>query len=71
MQPPSLDARAVRADTLPRPAAPCAQCGDRIPAPEWSEVFDACRVRHLWSCVSCGYEFETTVFYPAPQARAA
>jgi hypothetical protein len=58
---------------LPRPAAPCAQCGVMIAAPEWSEVFDECRIRHLWSCTFCGYEFETTVFYaaPAPDAEAA
>lgn len=57
----SLDTRTATR----RLAVPCAQCGDRIPAPEWSEVFDECSIRHLWSCVSCGYEFETTVIYPA------
>jgi ribosomal protein L37AE/L43A len=67
-----LSSRNARATHLSRPAVPCAQCGDRISAPEWSEVFDESRVRHLWSCVSCGYEFETTVFYPvAPDAKAA
>ena len=39
----------------------CAQYGDALIAPEWSEhVSDRC-VRHLWSCDSCGYEFETAV----------
>lgn len=56
---------------LSRPAAPCAQCGMTIPAPEWSELCDECRIRHLWSCEACGYEFETTVFYPMPNAKAA
>jgi rubredoxin len=28
-------------------------------------------VRHAWSCESCGYEFETVVFFPVPQAAAA
>ena len=45
----------------PRLFTPCLQCGDGIVAPEWSEhVSEAC-VRHLWSCESCGYVFETTV----------
>jgi hypothetical protein len=56
---------------LSRPAVPCAQCGVTIPAPEWSELFDEVRVRHLWSCQSCGYEFETTVFYRVQDAEAA
>jgi hypothetical protein len=54
-----------------RPAVPCAQCGDALSAPEWSESIDDRRVRHLWSCDGCGYEFETEVFYPSPAAKAA
>ena len=54
-----------------RPAAPCAQCGDTLLAPEWSEYLDDRHIRHLWSCDSCGYEFETTVRYPVPHAQAA
>lgn len=65
-----LPSRSARATGLPRPAAPCAQCGVRISAPEWSEAFDECRIRHLWSCQFCGYQFETTVFYPAPAPDA-
>lgn len=43
----------------------CAQCGDGLVAPEWSEhVSDRC-VRHLWSCETCGYEFETAVYLRA------
>ena len=41
---------------------PCAQCGDDLIAPEWSEhVSDRC-VRHVWACEACGYEFETAVY---------
>jgi hypothetical protein len=29
--------------------------------PEWSELVDERRVRHLWQCDACGYAFETTV----------
>ncbi len=29
--------------------------------PEWSELVDDLRVRHLWECDACGYAFETTV----------
>jgi ribosomal protein L37AE/L43A len=40
-------------------------------APEWSEYLDDRHIRHLWSCDTCGYEFETTVRYPEPAAQAA
>ena len=66
-----LRSRSPRSFHRSRPIVPCAQCGDTIAAPEWSEVYDECRVRHLWACDACGYEFETTVFYPAPEAQAA
>jgi hypothetical protein len=41
----------------------CAQCGDALYIPEWSEWLDGARVRHLWTCDACGYAFETTVRY--------
>jgi ribosomal protein L37AE/L43A len=40
----------------------CAQCGDDLVAPEWSEHINERCVRHLWACEACGYEFETTVY---------
>jgi ribosomal protein S14 len=46
----------------------CAQCGEVIFLPEWSEYVDRHRVRHLWECESCGYKFETLVSFPEPQA---
>jgi len=58
--------------TSPRQYAParlinrCAQCGDTIFMPEWSEYLDDRRVRHLWECEACGYQFETLVCFPAP-----
>lgn len=42
---------------------PCAQCGARLIAPVWSEYVDERRVRHLWSCDDCQYQFETEVFF--------
>jgi ribosomal protein S27AE len=45
-----------------RPVNTCAQCGDSIFMPEWSEHLDARRVRHLWECEACGYRFETIVY---------
>ena len=41
----------------------CAQCGDALIAPEWSEYVSDRHVRHLWSCASCGSQFETSVFF--------
>src|SRR5581483_965415 len=54
-----------------RPVAPCAQCGDKLFAPEWSEYVDERRIKHLWSCDGCGYRFETLVCYPEPVAVVA
>lgn len=54
-----------------RPVIPCAQCGDKLAAPEWSEYLDDRRIRHLWCCDACGYEFESEVCYREPGAQAA
>jgi DNA-directed RNA polymerase subunit RPC12/RpoP len=47
-----------------RPVNLCAQCGETIFLPEWSEYLDRHRVRHLWECEACGYKFETLVSFP-------
>jgi hypothetical protein len=44
---------------------PCAQCGEAIPGPEWSEHVSERCVRHVWSCDGCGYQFETAVYLAA------
>ena len=41
----------------------CAQCGESIFLPEWSEYLERRRVRHLWECDACGYKFETLVSF--------
>jgi len=41
----------------------CAQCGETIFLPEWSEYLARHRVRHLWECEACGYKFETLVSF--------
>lgn len=60
---------AVRA-RRPRSQIACAQCGEALFMPEWSELVDERRVRHLWQCDTCGYAFETTVRF-AEVAEAA
>jgi hypothetical protein len=40
----------------------CAQCGDALLAPVWSEYVKERCVRHLWNCDACGYAYETTVY---------
>jgi hypothetical protein len=50
----------------PRLSNTCAQCGDAIFMPEWSEYLNERRVRHLWQCEACGYRFETLVCFPEP-----
>jgi uncharacterized protein with PIN domain len=51
-----------------RELTPCAQCGEILVAPTWSEHVSERCVRHLWECETCGYEFETAVYF---RARAA
>ena len=53
-----------RKEVYGRPQNHCAQCGDIIFLPEWSEYLDRYRVRHLWECEACGYKFETLVSFP-------
>ncbi|RDV01813.1 hypothetical protein [Undibacter mobilis] len=48
-----------------RPANTCAQCGEALYLPEYSEWLDAGYARHLWQCDACGYAFETTVRFAA------
>ena len=60
-----LRSRNERTYARSRPVVPCAQCGQTLFAPEWSESLDENRIRHLWSCEGCSYEFETEVFYAA------
>lgn len=43
----------------------CAQCGESLFMPEWSEYVSERQVRHLWVCDACGYQFETTVAFAA------
>ena len=50
--------------SIARPIIECAQCGERIFAPDWSEYLDDQRVRHLWVCQACDYQFETLVVFP-------
>ena len=64
-----LRSRNARALHRSRPVVPCAQCGDTLFAPEWSEYLDDRHIRHLWSCDACGYEFESEVCYPSPPRR--
>ena len=42
----------------------CAQCGATLIAPDWSVYQSEHRVRHTWSCETCGYQFESTVYFP-------
>jgi uncharacterized protein with PIN domain len=59
-------------DTVSRPRfhsrgelTSCAQCGEPLVAPTWSEHVDEGCVRHLWECEACDYRFETAVYLRA------
>ena len=45
----------TKATTTKRTFNQCAQCGDTLFAPAWSEYVKERCVRHLWSCDACGY----------------
>jgi len=62
----SLDTATRRQSARARYFNKCAQCGEALLAPEWSEHVNEQCVRHLWACESCGYQFETTVFLGRP-----
>ena len=49
--------------TRSRPMIECAQCGEALYLPEWSEYRDKNSVRHLWKCEACDYAFETMAWY--------
>ena len=49
-----------------RPMIDCAQCGEQIFAPDWSEYVDDHKVRHLWVCEACDYRFETIARFAEP-----
>jgi ribosomal protein S27AE len=49
----------------------CAQCGESLFLPEWSEYLSKHRVRHLWECEACGYKFETLVAFAASEPALA
>ncbi len=54
---------------LPR-QNPCAQCGEPIPAPEWSEPGPRCTA-YLWQCRACDYRFEAVAVFADSQADPA
>ena len=64
-----MDLRTRARISYPRLTNHCAQCGEAMFMPEWSEYLNDNRVRHLWACDTCGYRFETLVVFP--QAEAA
>ena len=56
-----IHTRGAAKSSRSRPQIECAQCGESLFMPEWSELVDERRVRHLWQCDACGYAFETTI----------
>ena len=64
-----MDLNERKATDAKRISNECAQCGNTLIAPVWTEYLKEHCIRHLWNCDACGYEYETTV-YLAPRARA-
>jgi hypothetical protein len=40
----------------------CAECDDRLIAPNRSEYLSEHHIRHSWSCKSCDHQFETSEY---------
>jgi hypothetical protein len=52
-----------------KPLIGCAQCGEHLYMPEWSECMDRDHIRYLWACDACGYVFETMVRFSVEARR--
>ena len=48
---------------------PCAKCGERLIAPDWSEFVSEGLVVNLWICTKCGHRFETKACMPAAEPK--
>jgi ribosomal protein L37AE/L43A len=48
-----------------KPQHLCPNCGAYIIAATWSERVSERCVRNVWSCESCGFEFETSAYFAA------
>jgi Zn finger protein HypA/HybF involved in hydrogenase expression len=59
----------MHSDPNTSPVIKCAQCGEPLAAPEWSEHIDDYRVRHLWKCEPCNYSFEAIIASTPLKAR--
>jgi len=46
----------------------CPHCRQPVVAPEASEFVSEDKVRHFWSCDSCGHDFATSVRFTTRQA---
>jgi hypothetical protein len=49
---------------------PCAQCGQPIAFPEWTEQTPG-RTAYLWHCYACDYRFEAVAIFESEQAGEA
>jgi transcription elongation factor Elf1 len=61
---------AIRERLLTSKKNTCPQCDAWLLAPDWSEYLNERCVRHTWSCDTCGYQFETAVFFATAAAAA-
>ncbi len=53
------------------PVNNCAQCGEAIIAPVWAEHLGERRIRNIWSCEACGYQFETDIYLAATETAGS
>ena len=43
----------------------CPNCSSYVIAAIWSERVNEHCIRNVWSCDACGYEYETSAYFPA------
>jgi ribosomal protein L37AE/L43A len=56
--------RAPGVEGAGQPLQSCPNCAAYIIAATWSEQVSERCVRDVWSCESCGFEFETSAYFP-------
>lgn len=64
----TLQSAAIVSTPRPLGMRACPRCCQLIVAPDASEFVSEEKVRHVWSCDSCGHEFATSV---RPKIRQA
>lgn len=62
---PMKDLQGQVANATGGPMHVCPNCSSYVIAAIWSERVNERCIRNVWSCDACGYEYETSAYFPA------